>query len=95
MKSTWIANYYGTEIRIENSWFKGESLYIDGKLQDKQFNAFSAGLTGKITTSDGKKLIKVNLGGFFTINCHLFIDNEMIEVKKIKQYEEVILNIEI
>ena len=84
MKSIWIANYNGVEIRIENSLLKGESLYVDGKLQDQQMNAFSASLTGKITTSEGDKLIKVNLGGFFKVNCHLFIDNELIELKKIK-----------
>ena len=83
MKSIWIANFNGVEIRIENSWLKGESLYVDGKLQDQQMNAFSAGLTGKISTSDGDKLLKVNLGGFFKVNCHLFIDNELIALKKI------------
>ncbi len=84
MKSIWIANYNGVEIRIENSWLKGESLYVDGKLQDQQMNAFSSVLTGKIQTSESDKSIKANLGGFFSVNCRLFVENELIEIKKIK-----------
>jgi hypothetical protein len=84
MKSIWIANYNGVEIRIENSWLKGESLYVDGNLQDQQMNAFSSVLTGKIQTSESDKSIMANLGGFFSVNCRLFVDNELIEIKKIK-----------
>jgi hypothetical protein len=61
MISVWFANYNGVEIRIKKSWLKGESLYVDGKLQDQQMNAFSSVLTGKISTLDSVKSIKADL----------------------------------
>jgi hypothetical protein len=38
MKSEWIANYEGNEIKITNSWFHGERLYVNNELQDEQIN---------------------------------------------------------
>jgi len=81
--SIWIANYEGNEIRIENSWSHGEKLFVNNKLQDERLSFFSSNLTGHIVSKDDKKLpIKVNLGGYFTIECRLFIDDEKVEVTK-------------
>lgn len=78
----WIANYENNEIRIENS-YKGERLFVNGKLQDEKFSLFSSDLTGHIMTNDGeKKLIKLNLGGFWKIDCRLFINDEKISAAK-------------
>lgn len=85
MKSIWVAQYQNNEIRIENSWFKGERLFVNDKLQDNQINVFGARLSGHITTNAGnKESVKVSLGGFFKINCFLFIEDEPIEVIQIK-----------
>lgn len=35
MKSIFKAKYGNNEIRVENTWLNGESLYINDKLQDK------------------------------------------------------------
>lgn len=76
----WKANYENNEIRIENS-FKGERLLVNGKLQDEKFNLLSSDLTGHLITENGeKKTIKVNIGGFWKIDCRLFIGDEKIEV---------------
>ena len=31
MKTIWIANYEANEIRIENSWFRGEKLWVNNE----------------------------------------------------------------
>lgn len=85
MKSIWTANYDKNEIKIENTWFNGERLFVNGKLQDEKFSLCSSYLTGHLQTSnDKKKIIKVNLGGYFKINCRLFVDDEKIETTKLK-----------
>jgi hypothetical protein len=85
MRSIWIANCEGNEIRIENSWFRGEKLFVNNKLQDERLSFFSSNLTGHFISKDGKKIpIKANLSGWFTIGCRLFIDDEKIEITKTK-----------
>ena len=85
MGSIWIANYEGNEIRIENSGFRGEKLFVNNKLQDKRLSFFSSNLTGHLISKEGKRMpIKANLGGNFTVECWLFIDDDPIEITKIK-----------
>ena len=82
--SIWMAYYESREIRIENSW-RGEKLFVNNKLQDERVSIFSSNLTGHLISKEGKKLpIKVNIGGIFTIGCRLFIDDEKIEVTKVR-----------
>lgn len=85
MTSIWIANYEGNEIRIENTWWNGERLWVNNELQDEQINYWSSNLTGYILGSDGqRKNIKVNIGGSFSMNCFLFVDHRKVEVMKQK-----------
>ncbi len=85
MRSVWICNYEHNEIRIENSWFKGEKLYVNDQLQDAQVNVFSTVLTGSIVDKNNeKKPIKASLGGFFTVGCRLFIDHVEVPLTKVK-----------
>lgn len=85
MKTIWIANYDENEIRIENTWFNGERLFVNGKLQDEKINVFTSDLVGHVKTNDGeRKIIKVNLSGWLTLSCRLFVDDEKIEIKKIR-----------
>ena len=84
MRSIWIANYEENEIRIENSWFRGEKLFVNNKLQDEKLSLFSSNLTGNLILKGDKKPIKVNLSGWFTVGCRLFIDDEKVEVTKTK-----------
>ena len=85
MNSEWIADYNGNKIRITNSWFTGEKLFVNEKLQDEQLNFTTSNLTGNVRNIDGEKvLIKANMSGFFTANCRLFIDDKKIELKQTK-----------
>lgn len=84
MKSIWIAVYEDCEIKIENTWFNGARLYVNGKLQDERFGWYSTDLTGNIFTKNGEKhLIKVNLGGTLFVGCRLFIDDKKVDVKQL------------
>ena len=83
--SIWKADFEGHEIKIENSW-RGEKLYVNSRLQDEKINfSSSSDLTGHVMSKDGKRLpIKVHIGGIFTIGCRLFVDDEKVEVAKVK-----------
>jgi len=85
MKSEWVVEYQGSEIKITNSWFSGEKLYVNNKLQDEKLSFITpSDLTGNLMDSKGEKLaIKANLSGFFKVSCRLFIDNTKIELKQI------------
>ena len=85
MKSIWTTNYENNEIKIESTWFNGERLFVNGKLQDEKFGFFSSDLTGHImNTKNEKEIIKVNLGGFMKIECRLFINDNKIKATQIK-----------
>lgn len=40
MKSIWTANYENNEVKVENTWFNGERLYVNGNLQDEKVGVF-------------------------------------------------------
>lgn len=85
MKSEWIIKYENSEIRVVNTWFNGEMLYVNNKLQDEKFGLFGSDLTGHLINEKGeRKNIKVNLGGAFGIECKVFIDDQKMKTKKIK-----------
>ena len=85
MKSIWTATYRGNEIKIENTWFNGEKLFVNGQLQDNTFGGFSSKLTGHLINEKmERENIKVQLGGFSKVSCILFIDDKEIKIKKNK-----------
>jgi hypothetical protein len=47
MRSEWIANYEGNEIKITNSWITGEKLFVNNEIQDDRLSFISCNLTGK------------------------------------------------
>ena len=86
MKSEWIANYEGNEIKVTNNWTSGEKLFVNNELQDEQLNFLTtSNLTGSLTDKNGIKMgIKTNLSGFFRVSCRLFVDNKKVELKQLK-----------
>lgn len=85
MKKVFKVTYEGHQIQVVNTWFNGEKLYIDGKLQDENLGLgiTRATLTGFLKSSnDFTKNIKVSLGGSFTINCRIFVDNVLVYPKQ-------------
>ena len=81
MKKIFEVTYRGHHIKVENTWFSGEKLFVDGKLQDQNlgFVFGRATLAGVIKNHEGsKQTIKVSLGGDITVECRIFVDNELI-----------------
>jgi len=75
----WTLDYNGHSIRVENTWL-GARLLVDGVIQDEfKGIGFSIKLNGKISsgTSAGE-VIKVSLGGFFAIDCSVFVDDKPV-----------------
>ncbi|MDO4764375.1 MAG: hypothetical protein Q4A00_08365 [Flavobacteriaceae bacterium] len=85
MKSIWKATYACNKIRIENTWFHGERLYVNDELQDEQSNIFNALLTGHLFEGEMKKNIKVNIFSHFVrMKCNLFVDDKFVELTQMK-----------
>lgn len=86
MKKVFEAKYDGHTIHVENRWFAGEKLYVDGDLQDENIGlAVRATLTGTLKNdSIESKNIKVAIGGYFQINCKIFVDNVLVPSHIIK-----------
>ncbi len=83
MKKTFEVMYNNHHIQVENRWFTGEKLYVDGQLQDENVGLGIRGiLNGELKSSEGKQSIKVSLGGFFKVNCRIFVENNLIYPKK-------------
>ena len=55
MKKVFDVTYEGHHIQVVNTWFNGEKLYIDGKLQDENLGIALRG-TWKVFL---KKIIKL------------------------------------
>ena len=72
MAKQWTYKHGMDTILVENTLFRGESLFVNGELQDKTHCLFSTSLYGKLPTAEE---IKVSLGGLFAIQCCLFVDN--------------------
>ncbi len=73
---TWKLTHKGHAIEITNSMFLAR-LLVDGDLQDENRGlSFSAQLAGKIKSGEGSgDVIKVSLGGVWTVGCVVFADN--------------------
>lgn len=83
MKKIFEFTYEGRHILIENRWFEGEKLFVDGQLQDENLGiSFSGELNGKLKTAQGEKDLKATVGGFFTIQCKAFVENELVYSSK-------------
>lgn len=77
MKTIWIVKYENTEIRVVNTWFNGEILFVNDEMQDEMFGCFSSDLSGHLIIRNGDwKDIKVNIDGAFTISFSVFIDDK-------------------
>jgi len=79
--SSWATIYEGHTIVVENSWFGGERLLVNGVLQDEQLGlGFRCRLWGSIKTPNTEaKRIKVSLGSTtFAVECRIFVDDVLI-----------------
>lgn len=75
MAKTWTYQYGDNTIVVENNWFGGEKLYVNGELQYHNRGVkLNSAVTGKLKTGEE---IKASLGGTITVKCSLFIDNKL------------------
>jgi hypothetical protein len=76
----WTVNYCGNVIEVQNSWASGERLYVNGELQDQNYGMAigRATLRGKLKTGE---LVKVSLGGNFSVHCSIFVNYKLVMSK--------------
>lgn len=77
----WKSIYHNNEIRIEDRWFSGEKLYVNGCLQDETFGALGcARLTGHLIDDKGwREALKVSLQrSLFGVKCRIFVNNKLV-----------------
>ena len=71
--------YKGNQILIRNDGPEGESLYVDGVLQDQNFSAHNGHLIGHIFDENSQKeVLEVILAGLSTADCMIYANGELI-----------------
>lgn len=93
MKKVFAATYEGHQIVVENRWLAGEKLYVDGELQDENLGlSLRATLRGKCKSNQKTRHIKVTLGGTFTVQCKIFVDNMLVSADKVTKDDALYTN---
>lgn len=73
--------YKGNKILIRNDGPEGESLFVNGVLQDQNFGAHNGHLIGHIFDEEQKKeVLEVFLGGRETSDCTVYANGELIQI---------------
>ncbi|HWQ78860.1 MAG TPA: transglutaminase-like domain-containing protein [Anaerovoracaceae bacterium] len=71
--------YKGNTILIRNDGPEGESLYVNGVLQDQNFGAHNGHLIGHILDEEKRReVIEVFLGGLETSHCMVYANGSLI-----------------
>jgi len=71
--------YKGNRILIRNDGPEGESLFVNGVLQDQNFGPHNGRLVGHIFDENNQKeVIEVILGGIETADCMVYANGELI-----------------
>ncbi|MBM7660289.1 hypothetical protein JOC85_001056 [Bacillus mesophilus] len=86
---TWNLTYKDHEIQIVNR-YNHEQLFINGELvSEKKRKGWvtwvtpSQTLTGAITVNNHSQVVKVKLGGLISLNCKVYVGEELIFKKKV------------
>lgn len=85
MTKEWIAEYNGHRIRVQNTWFSGAKLYIDGECRDtnKQLFLVSGAITrlsARLVVSESQsQVIEVFMKApLFTTKAKICLDGRQI-----------------
>ena len=71
----WEVNHGESVIVVENR-ASGEKLFVNGQLQDERVGLnMGSRLWGQLPTGES---IKVSLGGIWTVQCRIFVDNKLV-----------------
>lgn len=85
MTKEWIAEYNGHRIRVQNTWFSGARLYVDGECRDTNQQIFGVSgaiprLSARLVDSDGQtRVIEIFVKApFFTVKAKICVDGRQI-----------------
>lgn len=71
----WETNHNGNVIAVENRVFS-ERLFVNGELQDERMGwSVQQRLWGQLDTGE---IIKVSIGGAFSVHCRIFVNNKLV-----------------
>lgn len=74
--------YKGNTILIRNDGPEGESLFVNGTLQDQNFGAHNGHLIGHLFDGENnKEVLEIFLGGSETKHCRIYANGELIHIE--------------
>lgn len=84
MRTLWKGNYLGNEIVVLNTWFRGERVYVNNKLQGLSYGWFGQSkLKFELPNQSGKVTVRVKLiAGFLKVKCYVFADGNEVSMKE-------------
>ena len=78
--------YKGNQILIRNDGPEGESLFVNGVLQDRNYSAHNGQLIGHIFDEDNnKEVIEIVLGGMETSDCLIYANGDLIHTNTVHE----------
>ena len=84
MLRVWIAEYDGHQIRVHNTWFSGQRLFIDGECRDTDGQLFIVSgtiprLSARLLGSEGQThVVEVFSKAIFTVKVKICVDGRQI-----------------
>lgn len=87
MTTIWKGMYLGNSIEVQNTWFRGEKLFINKTLQDITYGWFGQSkLECELPNNNSNTNLRVKLiAGMWKVNCYVFIDGKEIKMEKVKK----------
>jgi hypothetical protein len=77
----WQVDWKGHRIEVENTWFSGARLFIDGKevAKNRDLVALSAHLRGEIVHEDGRtSRVVAEIEAILTVKCTIAVDDTVL-----------------
>jgi len=89
--ATWVTEYKGHTIRVQDDRFFGERLFIDGTMSRARRPWFRREIRGRITDGDGAgEEVVATLSGSWTARCTLAINGAHVHPQAQPQIRELV-----
>ncbi len=88
MKTEWLAEFDGHQIRVVNPWFSGAKLYIDGECRDTDHRFFSVNwstpaLSARLEQGNTKSaLVEIYCKAIFVVNVRILVNGEALSTRR-------------